>query len=343
MEIYLVIKESIMKHGVISKAITATCLFTLLSTSALASQLDVKKALKAGDLDNALSAYKVLSSAESSNVEGQILWARILLAQDKAEDAYDLMEELLEQTSDNIDLQYRFGQSAMMMAQRASIFSKLGYAKDGVKAWTKALEIDPNHQDTLKGLIGFHRVAPGMAGGDIEKALEYALTLKKLNDEVGIPLLVSLYQTMEQEDLATKELDDGIAAYPSNSRLLFLRGINSFKKKNWQASQQDLNAALVAATDDNDKANILYQLGKLGVKSGENLASAITSVETLMTMTNHRYPQWGNLRLAQLHTTQGDFQKAKTTLALVDDDDDDDLEDEVDKLKKQLRKLTKKR
>jgi len=332
-----------MKHGVISKTITATCLFTLLSTSALASQLDVKKALKAGDLDNALSAYKVLSSAQSSNLEGQILWARILLAQDKAEDAYDLMEELLEQAPDNIDLQYRFGQSAMMMAQRASIFSKLGYAKDGVKAWTKALEIDPNHQDTLEGLIGFHRVAPGMAGGDIEKALEYAQTLKKLDGAVGIARLVGVYQTMEKEELAAKELDAGIAAYPESAHLLFLKGMNAFKKENWQASHQALEAALAGATDDNDKANILYQLGKLGVKSGENLASAVTSVETLLTMKNHRYPQWGNLRLAQLQTTQGDFEQAKTTLALVDDDDDDDLEDEVDKLKKQLRKLTKKR
>jgi tetratricopeptide (TPR) repeat protein len=332
-----------MQHSIISKSVTSACLIALLSTSAFASQLDVQQALKAGNLDSAVTAYKTLTTAESSNLEGQLLWARILLAQDETEDAYDLMEGLLEKNTENVDLQYRFGQSAMVMAQKASIFSKLGYAKDGLKAWTTTLSIDPNHQPALEGLVGFHRMAPGMAGGDIDKALEYAQTLKKIDPLVGIASLVGVYQTMEKDDLAIKELDAGIVAYPDSSRLFFLRGMKALKDKKWAASYQDLNAALLVAIEDNEKTNVLYQLGKLAVKSGENIKPAIDSLTTLMTMSDHRYPQWGNLRLAQLYTTQGDFAKAKATLALIDDNDDDDLEDEVKKLKKQLRKLVKKR
>ena len=332
-----------MKYSVIAKTVTATCVMVCLSLSAFASQKDVEQALKAGQLAQAVTAYQGLSSAKTADFKGQLLWARILLAQDKTEDAYDLMEELLKQHSNDVDLQFRFGQSAMGMAQKASIFSKLGYAKDGVKAWNKALEIDANHENTLKGLIGFHRFAPGMAGGDIEKALAFAQRLKKINGPKGVISLVGVYQTMEKEDLAQQELNAGIELYPDNSQLFFLRGMDALNNKQWTAAYNALNVAAEKAIDDDDKSNALYQLGKLGVKSGENTTSAITSLTKLMTMSGHRYSQWGNLRLAQLYTMTGDLVNAKSTLSLVDDDDDDDLEDEVKKLKKQLRKLTKKR
>lgn len=334
-----------MKHSVISKVLTSTCLLAFFSTSVVASQSDVETALKANDLSAAIIAYKALSKDESSNIDGQMLWASILLEQDKIEDAYDLLEDLKDKNSDNAELQFSFGQVSMAMVNEVSMFSKLGYAKDGIKAWEKAIELDPTYEDALKGIIGFYRVAPSIAGGDIDKALEHALKLKALNEPAGIERISQVYQTMEKEDLATKELDEGIAKYPKNSRLLYLRGVNSLKSEKWSASYQDLNGAL-SLTDDKtddktDETDILYQLGKLAVKSGENIDSTIESVKKLMTMENHRYPQWGNLRLAQLYKVKGDFINAKSTLALVDDDDDDKLEDEVDKLKKELRKLMK--
>lgn len=318
------------------------CLCSLISTTVFASQDKVKAALKAGKLNDAVAAYQQLDNAESSNFNGKMLWARILLAQDKTEKAYDLMEELIELQPDNVDLQFRFGQSAMVMAQKASIFSKLGYAKDGVKAWDKALDLDPKHKNTLKGLIGFHRFAPGMAGGDIDKALEYAKTLQTIDGSMGTLSLVGVYQSMEKDELATQTLEKGIVAYPQDSKLLFLRGVNFLKEKQWQASHKDLTSALVNTIKDSDKADVLYQLGKLAVKSGKHSDTAIQLVKELMTMDNHRYPQWGNLRLAQLYTMDGNIQLATTTLTLVDDDDDDDLEDEVKILKKQLKKLSQK-
>lgn len=330
-----------MKQNLMKKLMAGVCLFSLMSTTSWATQQDVKAALTAGHLKEALAAYQQLDKVQSSNIEGKLLWARILLAQDKTEDAFDFMESLTEAHSDNVQLQYRFGQSAMVMAQKASIFSKLGYAKDGVKAWNKALELDPKHKGALKGLISFHRFAPGMAGGDIDKALAYAKTLQTIDGPAGALSLVRVYHSMEEKGLAAQTLDSAIVKYPTDSHLLFQRGVMFLDEKKWQTSYEDLTSALSNADKDSDKANILYQLGKLAVKSGSNTEAAIQSVKTLMAMEEHRYPQWGNLRLAQLYVKQGDIPLAATTLKLVDDDDDDDLEDEVKKLKKQLKKLAK--
>lgn len=330
-----------MKQGVISKILTTSCIVTLLSTSAFASQEDVRTALKAGNLEEAVQAYKTLSKDESSSIDGKILWARILLTQKETEDAYDLLEELVDKNTENAELQFRFGQGSLAMVNEVNMFSKLGYAKDGVKAWTKAVEIDPSHENALKGLIGFYRVAPGIAGGDVEKALVYAEKLKVINAPAGIANLFQVYQTMEKEDLAMKTLVDGIAQYPKNSQLLYFRGINALENEQWQASYQDFNTALSFAIDEREQINVLYQLGELAVMSGENVASAIASVKKLMTLKNHQYLQWGNLKLAQLYKIQKDFVNAKSTLALVDDDNDDKLEDEVKKLKKQLKNLMK--
>ena len=87
-----------------------------------------------------------------------------------------------------------------------------------------------------------------------------------------------------------------------------------------------------------EKSNALYQLGKVAVKSGENVKQAIEQVSQLMEIEGHRYQQWGNMRLAQLYFADGNVTKASATLTLVDDSDDDDLEDEVKRLKKALKK-----
>lgn len=316
-------------------------LAALMTQTAMASQSSVDAALKAGKLTQAINEYKSLESSDSQSITGQLLWARILLAQDKTEKAYDLMEPLIEKAPNNVDLQFRFGQSAMIMAQKASIFSKLGYAKDGVKAWDAALKIDADHKDTLNGLIGFHRFAPGMAGGDIDKALEYAKHLQKIDGVAGTASLVGVYQSMDKKNLALQELNEGIKRYSDSSRLLFIRAMKHINDEEWNLAHKDLIDALTHAADDMEKSNALYQLAKVAVKSGKNVKQAIDHVTQLMSIEEHRYPQWGNLRLAQLYVADDDLPKANSALKLVDDSDDDDLEDEVKHLKKRIKKLSK--
>lgn len=329
-----------MNNNHIKRLFLGAVLFNSVFYTAQAAQVDVDTALKAGKLAVAIESYQALSTTETSDVFGQLLWARILLAQDKTEHAYNLLESLVEKESENADIQFYFGQSAMVMAQKASIFSKMGYAKDGRKAWKKALALNPEHQATIQGLIGFHRFAPGIAGGDIEKALDYAKRLQKLDGPVGTASLVGVYQSMDKEELALKTLNQGIKDFPTNSRLLFIRAMKYVSDEDWKLAHQDLVDALTLAKSDMEKSDVLYQLGKVAVKSGEYTKQAIKYLHQLMTIKGHQYSEWGNLRLAQLYVADGDLLQAKSTLKRINDNDDDELEDELKRLKKQLKKMS---
>ena len=102
-------------------------------------------------------------------------------------------------------------------------------------------------------MIGFHRFAPGIAGGDIDKALEYAKHLKTIDGAAGVASLVGVYQSMDKKDLALKELNQGINDYPQSSRLLFIRAMKHIGDEEWNLAHKDLLDALASAQDDMGK------------------------------------------------------------------------------------------
>ncbi|NRA62102.1 MAG: hypothetical protein HRU25_14625, partial [Psychrobium sp.] len=140
----------------------ATLAFTLalstISSTVFASVDEVNKALNDNKLDKAQHAFSALDLQTRQSIAGKILQARLLFKQQNTEQSYDTLEDLAQQFPNNVALQYQFGLSAMIMAQKASIFSKMGYAKDGRKAWEKTVKNDPKHLPALNGLVSFHLI-----------------------------------------------------------------------------------------------------------------------------------------------------------------------------------------
>ena len=153
-----------------------------LASMSATSYADVKAVQAALDVDDAVLAqteFNALSAEEKSDISGRVLKGQLLLVNDEPEDAFDYFEALQEKHEDNVDVNYYLGVSAVIMAQKASIFSKLSYAKDFIKAMERTVVLKPDHQDALNTLIGFHLNAPGIAGGDSDKALVYAKQLQQ--------------------------------------------------------------------------------------------------------------------------------------------------------------------
>ena len=147
---------------------------TLLASMSMTSYADiqaVQNALEQDDLLLAQQVFNTLTTEEKNAIPGQVLKGRLLLENDETEGAFDHFEALQKQHASNVDINYYLGVSAVIMAQKASIFSKLSYAKDFIKAMERTVELKPDHQDALNTLIGFHLNAPGIAGGDKDKAL----------------------------------------------------------------------------------------------------------------------------------------------------------------------------
>ena len=123
---------------------------TLLTSISMASYADIQAVQNALEQDNVLLAQQVfntLTAEEKNAIPGQVLKGRLLLENNDTEDAFDYFETLQEQHESNVDINYYLGVSAVVMVQKASIFSKLSYAKDFIKAMERTVELKPDHQD----------------------------------------------------------------------------------------------------------------------------------------------------------------------------------------------------
>jgi len=321
------------------KSIVSLLALSVLSGGVLATQVDVDSALKARNIALAQQEFLTLESNEKVSLAGKILQARIYLALDKTEDAYDLLEPLIKGNSNHVELHLRFGQSAVGMAQKASIFSKLGYAKEGRKAWEKAVEIDPTHIQALENVIGFHTGAPSIAGGDKDKAKAYIETLKKLDFELGTFKLVMLHLNEEQFDSAHDAVNQGIEKMPISSDLLFSKALVHTAQEQWDDARSSLVKALEYAIDDQQKQQALYQQGRVAAKSEQEIQSGIDALTALLAMPEPARANWAKLRLAQLYVMTQKVTLAQELLEEIDDPQGP-LKDEVKKLKRKIKKMS---
>ncbi len=323
-----------MKKSILTMALLATVSYhTYADTSA------VSKALDEDNLSVAQQAFSELTVDERNSLAGQILAGRILLDSDETEQAFDHFEELSEKYSDNIDAHYYLGVSAVIMAQKASIFSKLGYARDFIAAMEKTIQLDPKHLGALNTLIGFHLAAPGIAGGDPEKALMFAEQIKGFDAEQGYAQLTNVYWRTEQASKAEQIFAEGIAQFPQSYSLYLNRASAYFRAEDWQKASDDLVLAVQYAKTDSEKSQALYQQGKVAVESGKGVDSGIAALTQALPIADSKYQPWVQFRLAQLYTANKEIAKAKELVASINVSDDEDLESKVKKLSKKLKKM----
>jgi tetratricopeptide (TPR) repeat protein len=323
-----------------NKKIIALSFAATLSFASYANFSVVSEALDAGDVLTAEQVFTQLSKQEKTSVQGQVLAGRFLLEKGETEEAFDYFEALRENHTENVEVNYYLGFSAVIMAQKASIFSKLGYAEDFLEAMEKTIALQPSHLDALNTLIGFHLAAPSIAGGDTDKALTYANQLKKIDAERGIEQLANVYWQTERPSLAEQTLQQGLEEFPESASLYFTRATSYMNDKAWEKAREDLKLAIKYAPNDKDKSRALYQQGKASAESGEEIELGISALSQALPLADEEYKPWIGYRLTQLYIHNKNFVKAKDALSMIDTHEDDDLKSKVKKLKRKLKKLT---
>jgi len=312
---------------------------SVIITKSHASQTDFDKAMSNKNIKAAEILYQNLTDEELTSVAGKVMQSRLLMAKGESEEAYDLLEAVRENHKNNVDLEYYFGLTAADMAQKASIFSKLGYAEDVLEAWEKVVELDPKHVAGLNHLIGFHLAAPGIAGGDKDKALILAKQLQKIDLENGAQQLANVYWQTEEPALADKTIAQALIELPESSSLYFTKASAFMRAKKWQKAHDDFAQAIKYAKTAEQKSHALYQQGKLSVESGLEVDAGIAALTEVSSMESTKYKNWLEFRLAQLYLHNKDLKQAKILIAQVNTDEDKELKKRVKKFKKKMKKL----
>ena len=144
----------------------------------------------------------------------------------------------------NSDAHYYLGQAYGRKAEKTGIFGGMSWAGKAKDEWLRAVELNPNTVDARLRLIEFYIAAPGIAGGDEDKAMEQAAELKKRGGLDGHRGYARVYTMQKKFDLAVKEMVEAVREQPKSSKAHSLLGNALLNQKDWKGSLHEYEMAV---------------------------------------------------------------------------------------------------
>ena len=167
----------------------------------------------------AAACEKRLAANPKDATAGAVL-ARVRAEQGRMDEAEKLATAAVQAQPRNADAQYAFGEVHGRKAQVASMLHKAGHAGKLKKAAEAAIAIDPKHVDALEILVDFHRMAPGIMGGDKKKMAEYMDRLIQVDPVAGYHKKASAALGDKDTTAAAQCYAKAVEAAPQSARAL---------------------------------------------------------------------------------------------------------------------------
>ena len=213
---------------------------------------------------------------------------------------------------DNINSQCHFwlGHAYGMKAQEASIFKKLSYAKKCKAEWEKAVELDSQNVDARVMLMNYFLQAPGIAGGDKNKAKEQASEISKIDSLKGHLALAQIYESEKDFNNAEQEFIKVLEIDSNKIENYFYFGYFYQRQKRYDEARE---LFLKILEIDPDEMAAYYQLGRTVIFSGKDLENGITYFEMyLQNEPKPNSPSWASAhwRMGMIYEQLGDEEQA---------------------------------
>ena len=170
------------------------------------------------------------------------------------QDDYDQAIEYLTKSvelDDSNDRAYEIlGQAYGFKAERAGIVKSAMLLSKMKKAFQSALELNDQALGALEGLFMFHLFAPGVAGGDQQKAMEYLDRIKQVNPARGHLAQALLYGKQKQPEKAEQEFDQAVAKGGDDADVLMKAGRFYMNYQKFDKAQQALERYVALKPED---------------------------------------------------------------------------------------------
>ncbi|MBK9088335.1 MAG: tetratricopeptide repeat protein [Holophagales bacterium] len=173
------------------------------------------------------------------------------------------------------------GRAYGMKAMSASIFTKMSWARKCHEAWERAIELAPANAEARFELIRYYLMAPGIAGGGVEKAQAQAVKLGELDAMRGYLArgMIADHEKKPKEAEAAyrkaMEADQFGVQGPIALASFFAR------QKRWPEARAIFERRVAADPKD---AFALYQLGRLSLLSGEEMEKGLTLFDRFLSL-----------------------------------------------------------
>jgi tetratricopeptide (TPR) repeat protein len=275
-----------------------------------------------GKYEEAHTYYQGVLQTDSTDIDATIYMGRIALRQDDYDGAILWMEKALALAPDSSNVHYWAATAYVVKVQRENAFMLVDKVKSHIET---AVELDSTNVDARMFLAGFLLNAPPMVGGSVEKAKEQADIVVGLDPFRGQLFWAEVYKKEKRFDEAALAYEAAAAADPDSPDPYYYLGM---MYQGNEAFDEAFAAFEKALTVDPEATASLYQVGRTGVISGENLDRSIEALQQyLKTDPPQGQPTLANAhwRLGQLYELKGDLEQARgefeAALALNPDDE----------------------
>jgi tetratricopeptide (TPR) repeat protein len=219
-------------------------------------------------------------AAESS--DSVIDQAKALIKAGQGEKAVQVMEKGVAAKPNDAARHFWLGTAYGTAGRDASMFKMMSIAGKARDAFEKAVALDPNFIDARFALIEFHLMAPGVMGGDDDKAREHAAEIRKRDAIAGHRAFAMVAVAKKDLKGARAEYAAAVREHPDLPKPRYWYGVFlMINEKNYAASGEQFDAAL--RIDPNYMA-AHFQIGHLAALSGANLARGEEALKKYITV-----------------------------------------------------------
>lgn len=290
------------------------------------------KDLEDGYYRRALTIIEPLVKTNPDDAEVQFCYGQALVGAGKADPAIAALEAAIEINPNNGIYHRVLGEAYGLKAQSAGVFSMFGLMKSTRNEFQRAVELAPEDLRSHVNLAMFHIMAPGMAGGSLEKAHAEEAVIDQLDEVQG--LRVRATEAINQDDAAAGErLFKQAVDKDKTAESLLALGMYYSEAKSYDEA---FKTFAEAQAKDPMAYSAWYQIGKTAGLAKANYAAGIEALNQYLAFEDKpdTVPSiaWARFRLAILYEYQGhvDLARDEYQQARSMNDGDERLSDALD-------------
>jgi tetratricopeptide (TPR) repeat protein len=238
---------------------------------------------------------------------------RAYFEESRWKDSAKWFEKAVEKAPGTADYHLWLGRAYSRWAQDSSWLRQLSLAGDIRTSLQKAVDLAPDNLEAREDLMTFYVVAPGVAGGDLEKAGAQAGEIKSRDAVRGHLAYGRIHESQEDFEKARADYEAAIKAAPEDERPYYNLGFLLQRTEDWAGAHRAFTALAEKKPDD---MRAVYQIGRTGALSGQHLDEAAAALEKYVQHEpgeNNPSLAWAHYRLGQVYRHMAKTDKAKAT------------------------------
>jgi len=176
-----------------------------------------------GDYTKAKTMLQEIIAKNDKNADAHYALSNVYARLNNTDDAVEEIEKAIELNKNNAEYHYTLGRLYLIQLRSASIFRMPSLSSSVKEELLTTIKLDSKHKLAIITLGNYYYQAPSIAGGDVNKAIEQANNLLKIDEKEGHRLLCQIYTNQSNYPKAIEEANTLIKTDEYIGRLMLIQ------------------------------------------------------------------------------------------------------------------------